>query len=418
MADPFLFAVIRRDVLTALRERWGLLLWIAIPLVIGGMLSQVVSGPGGPAPVAELLLVDQDQSLVSELLGGAFGQGQLAELVNVTPSNDPVAARERMDAGEASALLIIPAGFGEAVLLDEPVVLTLVTNPSQRILPGIIQEVLEILVQGEFYLHRVFGPEISSLSSAILGSNEPDDLAVADLAVSINQAVDSVADYLMPPLIGLAVETPEVEPTDTGPSYMILLFPGIVLMALMFAAQSLSNDFWRERQQGTLRRLATTPRSLSQLTVGKAAAVAVLLSGVGGVVLTLGFLVLDLPWWRWPLAVIWQALGGVSLFAMMSVVALLAPSQRAASILTSLLLFPLLMIGGSFFPLEAMPDWLASVGAWTPNGVVATQLKLFLLGRNTAADLLLAMLGLLAAIAVLLGICRWRLTEFARGAGT
>ena len=53
-----------------------------------------------------------------------------------------------------------------------------------------------------------------------------------------------------------------------------------------------------------------------------------------------------------------------------------------------------------------------------PNGVVATQLKLFLLGRSTAADLLLAMLGLLAAIAVLLGICRWRLTEFARGAGT
>ena len=58
---------------------------------------------------------------------------------------------ERINAGEASGFLIIPEGFMTAFLEDEPVRLTLKTNPAQTILPGIMQDVTEILLDLGFY---------------------------------------------------------------------------------------------------------------------------------------------------------------------------------------------------------------------------------------------------------------------------
>jgi ABC-type multidrug transport system permease subunit len=45
-------------------------------------------------------------------------------------------------------------------------------------------------------------------------------------------------------------------------------------------------------------------------------------------------------------------------------------------------LFPLFMLGGSLFPSEAMPAWMAAIGRWTPNGWAVEQLKAILIGRT------------------------------------
>jgi ABC-type multidrug transport system permease subunit len=66
---------------------------------------------------------------------------------------------------------------------------------------------------------------------------------------------------------------------------------------------------------------------------------------------------------------------------------LLASQQRTAGVLTTMILFPLLMVGGSFFPFEIMPEWLARIGRATPNGWALTQLGAILRGGARAADL-------------------------------
>jgi ABC-type multidrug transport system permease subunit len=40
-------------------------------------------------------------------------------------------------------------------------------------------------------------------------------------------------------------------------------------------------------------------------------------------------------------------------------------------LLTMIVLFPLMMMGGSFFPLDTLPNWLAEIGRLSPNGFVA-----------------------------------------------
>jgi ABC-type multidrug transport system permease subunit len=58
------------------------------------------------------------------------------------------------------------------------------------------------------------------------------------------------------------------------------------------------------------------------------------------------------------------------------------------------------MIGGSFFPFEAMPPWMAAIGAWTPNGLALLRLKALLFGELVPGALAMAALGIGAPAAV------------------
>ena len=53
---------------------------------------------------------------------------------------------------------------------------------------------------------------------------------------------------------------------------------------------------------------------------------------------------------------------------------MLFANNRAANIMTTVLIFPLMMMGGSFFPLAALPGWIADMGRFAPNGFIVDRL--------------------------------------------
>jgi len=77
--------------------------------------------------------------------------------------------------------------------------------------------------------------------------------------------------------------------------------------------------------------------------------------------------------------------------------------------MSMLILFPLLMIGGSFFPLEVLPNWLAAIGRWSPNGFVADKLTTELIAASAWTMNLNSWLIVMAAGLVGFGLCAWRL---------
>ena len=87
--------------------------------------------------------------------------------------------RARMAKGDGSALLIIPEGFADAVLLEEPTELVLLTNPSQNILPKIIEETLSIVADSVFYLHRLLGDQVRKIAEGPESGNFFPDAVVA-----------------------------------------------------------------------------------------------------------------------------------------------------------------------------------------------------------------------------------------------
>jgi len=263
----FLLATFRKDIARWRQDRTAILLWIGLPFMIGGLITSMVDQDGG-GPMGTLLIADLDDTLLSGFVAGAFSQDEMADLIGVQQVT-PEEGTRLIEAGEASGFLTIPEGFQDAFIDNMPMTLTLKTNPSQTILPGIIEDITEVLLDVGFYLQSVFGDEIRQIKAADL----PDTLADAfasDMAVQIQQKIRRLESKVFPPVI--EVEIVEPPPQEPRPDIALLFLPGIVLMALMFSAQGLSADYWKERDSGALRRLVSTPGRLSRFVLGKALA--------------------------------------------------------------------------------------------------------------------------------------------------
>ncbi len=407
----FIVATFQKDIARWRQDRNSFLIWLAIPLMIGGLLTALTSGGASGGPSGTLLIADQDDTLISGFVAGAFTQEQMGDLfiVQQVTAEEGI---ELMEAGEASGFLTIPKGFQDAFLNDTPVTLPLKTNPSQVILPGIIENVSDVLLDAGFYLQAVFGAEIKKIQDND-SVDSPSDLFVSEVAVDINEKMQTLGTSLSPLAFDLEIiEPPQAEPqADIG----LLFLPGIVLMALLFTSQGLSADYWTERENGTLRRLVSSPGLLNQFVFGKALAAAVVIACIAGITMLLGFVYHDIAWSKLLPSMLFVVFAGVGFFAWFAALQMLFSSQKGASLLTMIVLFPLMMMGGSFFPLDALPNWLADIGRMSPNGYVADRLTTELTSATAWTYDLKSWAIVLAMTISGLAISSWRLKSgFAR----
>ena len=395
----YLPAAAIKDVRRRLADPAAMAVWVGIPLLLSGLMSLVVSGNGEVTPRARVLLVDQDNTLISALLATAIGRADVMDVQAVARDE----GRRRIDNGEASALVIVPKGFQDTVLDQASSQIELVTNPAERILPDIVEEVLEILVEGVFYAQQLFGPSLRRIAGGNT-SGPPADVDVAAISVEINQQIARLQNVVIPPAITLKVTTETPGQAGGAPlSFTQLVLPGMLFMSLLFIATGMSTDIWEEQRLGTLKRALTTPQSAYRLLGGKLIAGIMLMTAISLVALGGAFVLFGISWTRMPAALAWCAFAGGALLALMTLLQMVASSQRGADMLSSTITFPLMMIGGSFFPFEAMPDWMAAVGRWTPNGLAVVRLKDLLYGEVSLTPLLVAAAGIgLPAVAAFL----------------
>lgn len=404
----FLWSSARKDLGRRLTDPLALVVWLGIPLFLGGIMVLAFGGRSGPRPRGQLLVADEDHSFLSRAVVSAFGQGRLAEMVEVQPV-DRESGERRMGAGEASALLVIPEGFGEKTLREEPVRLLLVTNPSERILPGIVQESLELMTEAAFYLQRLAGEPLRRFRELRPeGGGFPSDEAFLGLVRQMRLRADRLKGTLFPPVIDLETRV-EGKAKAKEPPFGLLFLPGMLFMALMFVAQGITEDIWEERRQGTLRRVLTTPGGIAAFLAGKLLAGVLVVSGVSLLAVALGGWVYGLALPTLALAWLWASLSGLLFLAAFQLLHLLATSQAVSSVLSNVVLFPLLMLGGSFFPFEAMPRWMQAVGALTPNGWALIRFKQIVAGTASPAGLAGTALALVALAAALYLVCLGRL---------
>ncbi len=413
----FLVGTVLKDLRRHARNPLELAIWIGIPLLIGGLMILLFGGSEGPRPQAHLLVADEDDSFVSGLLVGALSQEAAGDYIR-TETVEREAGLARMAGGEATALLVIPAGFSKAVLEETPTQLRLVKNPAQRILPRIVEEYLGVLSDAHFYLHRLVGEDLKAFAAGPpAGASTFDNELISTFSVKVNGIMGRLGKYLDPLAISLADEpAPETEEESVSLGLGALLLPSLLFMALLFMAQGLGNEVWEERRQRTLRRILYSPRGVSSFVAGKMITAWILVLLVSLVALGLGYGYLELSASTLAPALLWSAFAGTALAAGMTVIQLLVPSQRAGNIVTMSIVFPLMLAGGSFFPFEAMPAWMAALGRRTPNGWMLVQLKDILFGGAQVEALLAGFAILLAGLLLLSLLAAWRLRGgFAQG---
>ena len=158
--------------------------------------------------------------------------------------------------------------------------------------------------------------------------------------------------------------------------------------------------------RGLLRRPLRTGLTLAGISIGIAAVVALV-----GLLAAVGWF--DLPWSRVPGALLWCAFVSAALITLLTLLHLCAGTQRGSEMLSGVVVFPLMMLGGSFFPLESMPTWMAAAGQWTPNGLGVSRLKDLLYGDVSTTALGYAVLGIGIPAVAAFAASRRRLRSFA-----
>jgi ABC-2 type transport system permease protein len=140
------------------------------------------------------------------------------------------------------------------------------------------------------------------------------------------------------------------------------LTPGMLGMMLMWANLTIGSVLVMWRQQGILRRLAATPLRPGMLMGTQMLARLVLSLAQGGVLIAVAMAVFRVQvvgsWWALGLTV---ALGALTMMALGFVAGSFARTPEAAQAVTFLVSFPMMFLGGSYFPTDSAPAFLSPV---------------------------------------------------------
>lgn len=335
------------------RNRQVLIWTMLLPVILMVMLGSFVGNGGGVGFTG--IVVDLDRTPASQTLAKALGSvGE--DLFRAADSEEEALAQ--LEAGNAEMAVVIPQGYGELLAAGEKARVRAVYDETKQIQKELALAVLHQVTDG-------ISKEIVSYEPVVL----VEERAVRSLQLS----------------------------------YIDFLVPGIVAMMIMsnnlngVAGQIAS---WRER--GILRRMQSTPLAAPQFIAAQITA-RLILNGVQALlVLLIASLAFDVQMnGSWLLLIFYVALGTLAFMAIGFIIAGLARTPESAGPIAGVISFPLLFLGGVFFPIASMPEWFQPVVKALPIAPLANALRQVMnVGADIAAlwsDTLLLALWMAAA---------------------
>jgi ABC-2 type transport system permease protein len=210
---------------------------------------------------------------------------------------------------------------------------------------------------------------------------------------------------------GMSGQSPFIRATETSmltKKYRFLEFfvPGIIAMSVMTSSLSGAVNMNAElRQKGVIRKLSTTPITrtdwilsniLYQFLLAVISTVAIL--AVSYAVFSVR---LQINAWLVVLIVLEVfAFGGIGM-----ILARVAKEAESATAAANFIMFPMMFLSGSFFPLELMPGFLQAIARILPLYYVNEGLRAAMVSvEHTTALRYAAMIGVFATVVFVLGI--------------
>lgn len=210
-------------------------------------------------------------------------------------------------------------------------------------------------------------------------------------------------------LVALGYGLGRIVPDLDGMSYAEFIAPGLVLSTVMYSAtfELLFGSYTRLATQKTFEAVLATPISVGELVAGEII--------WGGLKATFGAAVVLLVIRLFGLVPSWQALAvvplgfvaGIMFSTMALVVTALSHRYDSFNFYLTLVVAPMFLFGGVFFPLERMPDWAGRVAQLLPL-THAVAIARALVRGTTDAQVFTHLLAM-AAFTAVTWIISWRL---------
>jgi|GEM_PF-206007 len=320
------------------RNRQMLFFTLLFPLLLMVMLGSFI-GKGGSVSL-NTVIVDQDATPQSQSLIAMLEDSSVSPLKAIV-SPDEAGSQALLKKGDKQFVIVIPSGYGAQIAAVEAASSASAVNPTNL---------------------QVYYDETDA-SRANVG-----------LAV-IGQLVDGVSKKITQYKPAVMVEGKGVRSLNL--KYIDFLVPGIVAMMIMSnnlngVAGQISS--WRER--GVLRRMQSTTLTAPTF-IGAQITARLLLNSIQALfVVLIGSLFFHTQvngsWW---LLVFFIVLGTLAFMAVGFIIAGLAKTPESAGPIAGVISFPLMFLGGVFFPTNSMPGAFQAVVNVLPISHLSTALR-------------------------------------------
>ena len=399
-------AIAWKDLLIVLKDKGVLAVYFLMPLLFASLLGMVFGNAGNEETDIEIavLLVNQDRGVYGQMLADGLGDIDMLILETI---DDAVVADGRVADGEASAALIIPVDFSSQIDAGEPAEVTIIKDPTQQdaanIVAGIANQAMaEIGVLGElrYGIHAV-------LSEAPEYGEAPLEMQQAVEAQTLGVMWTQVQQMRQQPVIAIEEEATagaeEMQPWDPISYYI----PSFTVAFAFFLIGQMAETLLREKEEGTFRRLLSSPMPRASLIGGKMLAYMLVVFLQAIVLFTVGYALFKMPLGKSPLGLLLLALGlSLASASMGMMLGALCTTSKQAGRLGQVLGFVLLALGGSIMPLFRSEGFIGILSRLTPNawgiegymGLVSDNWTLAQTGPNILALLVFAVVFFVVAV--------------------
>lgn len=393
-----IFAIAWKDAIVRFASSSELLFFIILPVVFTFLLAGGTPS-GNEENRIRLLVVDESQTTVSRQI--------IDELENSSAIYPVVVERDeaqsQFDERRASSVFIIPAGIDIVSLQGGSTEVELLQQPNNLNASIAERAVLTAI--------RRMGSAISAAQNAVSiretkqqFTDEAEKQAYFETSLDLAQSIQEDAPERVTVIEGATPDQVEYDPRANSSAGQLITWVFIPLFGI-------SALFAYERQQGTLRRLLTTPSRKATFLLGTisgqvAMAVVQMLLLVG-----FGILVMKLNWGREPLAlfvVLFCAALAAAAFG--TTMGTFVKTEGQASGLSIMFGMVMALMGGCWYPLELFPTAIQNAVKVLPT-TWAMQGLLDLVLRGKGLLDILPEAGVLLGFAVVfftVGVMRFR----------
>jgi ABC-2 type transport system permease protein len=373
-----------KDLRLLLRDRKALLTLLGTPLILTFVLGTALANMwSAQTPPSVVLWINEDSGTLGNILiNDVFTLPGIAEWVRLEAVTDREEALRRVQKGNATVLVTVPASFSTDVASGSAS-LKVYRDPGSSIRADAITQITQRFAMELSARRAVFGA---------LGQQ-----GIAPDPQAIEQALAAVALQVQP-------ETAAGE-VGTGPrAYVAMDYyaASMGVMYLLFAVSRGATTFLLERESGTLARMYQSPVKPWAILGGKFVGIfLVALAQISGVVV-FSTLVFRVNWGNFAASTLLILAAVTASSGLGVLIAAVSKTASAADALGTMIVLPMTVLGGGMQPLFALPAVVRFLANFTINGWALEGFTRIMFEHATVGDVLLNCLVLSAAGAVML----------------
>lgn len=365
------FHVMSKDMLEFRRNRMQLAALFIMPLLFLVMFGFIFPS-GATQTHMPMGIVNLDQGQGSnEFIAQLETLNKNASFMDFKTYSSVEEAKSQINQGKIYGAFIIPAGFSDNIINGKSADFTVYIDNSNP--------------QSSMQIQQVLASTVSGMNDMKAEAN------VIKMSSATNQPVNPQA-MIFPYVLN-------IETTIPGQTnYFNFLAPGLMIMVVMMTVMTgIPEAISKEKEMGTFDGMLSAPISQVSIIIGKTMAlctrgfiqcviilaIAILLFGVtiqGS--LLLAFLLLLL---------------GIFSFIGVGILAIsMSGDQASGTMIVNLLMFPMMFLGGVFYPIQQMPGFMQTIAQFIPITYAADAMRKIILLNAGIGDILFQIVILIA----------------------